>query len=342
MTRARNEVELEHALASAARIAGSAFGDSAVYLEKWIPGSRHVEVQIVGDGKGNVVHLYERECSLQRRHQKIIEESPSPALDEKKRAELLEAAVAIGRQARYRSAGTCEFLLGEDGNLFFLEVNARIQVEHPVTELVTGRDLVREQIYIARHEALSFSQKEVERRGAAVEARIYAEDAGEDFRPESGDLLRVVFPQAPWIRVDSGIEAGDVVPIHYDPLLAKIIACGSDRTQAWSRLAHALDGTVIHGPVTNLQFLRELVRDDEVRSGRFHTHTIEERILPSRKNAARNEEIFAIAAALTEKSARESGSAHRDEGSSAQGATPSGPFDSLAGWRHPGLERSAP
>jgi len=346
MSVARNERELESSLEQAARLAVSAFGDSAVYLEKWIEAPRHVEVQIAGDGRGNIVHLFERECSLQRRHQKVIEESPSPALDESKRRAITEAAVAIGEGARYRSAGTCEFLLAPDGSFYFLEVNARIQVEHAVTEMVTGRDLVREQIRIAMLEVLSFSQKDLVRRGAAIEARIYAEDPNADFLPQTGTFVRVDFPRDPWLRIDSGIEAGDEVSVHYDPLLAKVIAWGSDRGEAWKRLSGALDSTVLHGPVTNLQLLRDLLRDDELKEGRYSTRTLEDRILPQRKTKVPDRSLFAAAAALADRLGLDGGVERNGSGMGArapqQGRRVRGPFETLSRWRHPGLERPGP
>ena len=345
MSRAGNERELESSLEAAARLAAAAFGDADVYLEKWIQDPRHVEVQIFGDGNGSVVHLFERECSLQRRHQKVIEETPSPALSESTRRAMTEAAVAIGKSAGYRSAGTCEFLLAENGSFYFLEVNARIQVEHPVTEMVTGIDLVREQIRLAKHGALSFAQKDVTQRGAAVEARVYAEDPNAGFLPQAGLFVRVEFPRDPWLRVDSGIETGDEVSVHYDPLLAKVIAWGSDRAQAWGRLARALDSTVIHGPVTNLQFLRDLLRDDELKSGRYSTRTIEDRILPRGKTADSDPALFAAAAAVAEKLGIGKAVERNGSGRAAQGGAArkrGGPFDTLARWRHPGLEKPRP
>jgi acetyl/propionyl-CoA carboxylase alpha subunit len=341
MSRAHNDRELESSLEAAARLAAAAFGDAGVYLEKWIESPRHVEVQIFGDGNGNVVHLFERECSLQRRHQKVIEESPSPVLSEKTRRALTEAAVAIGKSAGYRSAGTCEFLLADNGSFYFLEVNARIQVEHPVTEMVTGKDLVREQLHLAANGVLSFSQDDVEHQGAAVEARIYAEDPNTGFLPQAGSFVRVDFPRDPWLRVDSGIEAGDEVSVHYDPLLAKVIAWGNDRQEAWRRLARSLDSTVIHGPVTNLQFLRDLLRDEELQSGRYSTRTIEDRILPLRSAAPKSSALFAAAAAIAEKlgagkTNERNGSGRAPDFKRSRGA---GPFITLGRWRHPGLEK---
>jgi acetyl/propionyl-CoA carboxylase alpha subunit len=343
MQRVTRREELDRALEGAERVARASFGSAEVYLEKAIVEPRHVEVQILGDGEGTVVHLFERECSLQRRHQKIIEESPSPALGAKAREALVKAAVAIGKAVGYRSAGTCEFLLDRDGSFWFLEVNARIQVEHPVTELVTGKDLVRAQLGIARGEGIGFAQEDVEAKGAAVEARIYAEDADHGFLPQAGRLLRVELPGGPWIRVDAGVGSGDAVPVHYDPMIAKVIAHGSDRASAWRRLARALDAAVVHGPVTNLDFLRHLARRDDVLAGRFHTESIETVILPERAKRAAGEtrDLLAVAAALADRfdlAADGTGpAAAGGAGSGTSARRAPGPFESLAGWRHPGL-----
>jgi 3-methylcrotonyl-CoA carboxylase alpha subunit len=342
MTRVDRPEDLDAALETAARVARSAFGDASVYVEKLIDRPRHVEVQILGDGEGNVVHFFERECSLQRRHQKIFEESPSPALDGPTRERLTAAAVAIAREVRYRSTGTCEFLLDPSGAFHFLEVNARIQVEHPVTELVTGRDLVQAQLDVAMTGTLPFSQSAIHCRGAAVEARVYAEDADAGFLPQSGRLLRVELPAGPWIRVDHGIAAGDVVTPHYDPLLAKILAQGADRAAAWHRLSRALEATVIHGPVTNLAFLRELAARSDVLAGDFHVASVEEKFMPERESRLTHggEDLLAAAAALAD---RFDLAADAANGGAAVTAGPvmhggaADPFDTLAGWRHPGL-----
>jgi acetyl-CoA/propionyl-CoA carboxylase biotin carboxyl carrier protein len=334
--------DLDGALAAAQRVAKASFGAADVYLEKAIERPRHVEVQILGDGEGEVVHLSERECSLQRRHQKVIEEAPSPALDEGARAALTAAAVAIGREVKYRSAGTCEFLLGPDGRFWFLEVNARIQVEHPVTELLTGRDLVAAQLRIAGGRGIGFSQEDVRPHGAAVEARVYAEDADAGFLPQAGRVLRAAFPSAPWIRVDAGVAAGDEVTSHYDPMVAKIIAWGPDRASAWRRLGVALEATVVHGPVTNLPFLRELAAHPKVLAGDFDTGSIERELLPER--AARNgdaaRDLMAAAAALADHFDLLGGPGNGAVRSGAPGvAAAADPFDALSGWRHSGLGR---
>jgi acetyl/propionyl-CoA carboxylase alpha subunit len=330
--------ELREAIGTAARLASSAFGDASVFLEKAILEARHVEVQIVGDGEGDVVHVLERECSLQRRHQKVFEESPSSAVTPETRRRLTDAAVAIGREVRYRSAGTCEFLLDADERFYFLEVNARIQVEHPVTELVTARDLLQAQLSVARGDGIGFAQSDVSARGVAVEARIYAEDPDAGFLPQAGDLWRVDLPNAPWLRVDSGVRAGDAISRHYDPMIAKVIAWGPDRVSAWTRLARALDATVVHGPVTNLDFLRELASRDDVVAGRYHTKSIEQTFLPERADrlAARGDDLLHVAVALADRFGLSAG---RDRAASTEPSSASepDPFRSLASWRHPGL-----
>jgi acetyl/propionyl-CoA carboxylase alpha subunit len=261
----RELAELEDALAAARREAKAAFGDDTIFCERYVERPRHVEIQLMADGAGRVVALGERECSIQRRHQKVLEEAPSPALGPELRRRMSEAAVAFATAIGYRSAGTAEFML--DGERFyFLELNGRIQVEHPVTELVTGTDLVAEQLAVAAGEPLSVDGAAAA--GHAVEARLYAEDP-RTFLPQTGRLARLELPAG--IRVDTGVEAGDEVGLAYDPLLAKLIAHGADRDEALDRLAEALDATVVDGVVTNLPFLRWLVRHPELRAGRTTT-----------------------------------------------------------------------
>jgi len=334
MTRVSGAGELDSALEAASRVAAGAFGDASVYLEKLVERPRHVEVQILGDGKGRVVHLGERECSLQRRHQKVFEESPSPAISETTRDALTKAAVAIGKAVKYRSAGTVEFLVDADGRFWFLEVNARIQVEHPVTELVTGRDLVRAQLEIARTGELPFAQRDVVASGAAVEARLYAEDPDSGFLPQAGRLLRAEMPSGPWIRVDGGVVTGDVVSTHYDPLLAKIVAYGPDRATAWRRLTRALESTVVHGPITNLDFLRELSARPEVVAGDYHTQSIEHDWLPERERrlASGAEDLLAVAAALADRFELAGGLEAPAAAGNGAARAPD-PFATLAGWR---------
>lgn len=251
MRRVDRAEDLEDAMAAAKREAESSFGDGALLTERYIEGARHIEVQIVGDAYGNLAHLFERECSVQRRHQKIIEESPAPNLAPELCEEMLEAALRIGREIGYSSLGTVEFLVAPSGVFYFLEVNTRIQVEHPVTEMILGMDLVRMQIEIAEGRALQ--TEELMPRGHAIEARLYAEDAEKGFVPSTGRILAWRAPQG--VRVESGIEVGAEIGIHYDPLLAKIIARGSTRLEAIRKLRSALDNIVVHGVITNREFL---------------------------------------------------------------------------------------
>ena len=260
----REAAELEEALAAARREAKAAFGDDRVFCERYVERPRHVEIQLLGDSQGTVVALGERECSVQRRHQKVLEESPSPALDPELRARMGEAAVAFARAIGYRSAGTAEFML-DDGAFWFLELNGRIQVEHPVTELVSGADLVAEQIRIAEGGPLRAEPRLV---GHAVEVRLYAEDP-QTFLPQTGRLERLRLPSS--VRVDAGVEEGDAVGTYYDPLIAKLIAHGSTRGDALDRLAAALAETEVGGVVTNLSFLRWLVAHPALRAGETTT-----------------------------------------------------------------------
>ncbi len=329
--------ELAEAVESAQRVAAAAFGDGTVYLEKCLERPRHVEVQVLGDGRGGAVHLFERECSLQRRHQKVIEESPSPAVDEALRARMTAAAVALARAVRYRGAGTVEFLLDRDGSFYFLEMNTRLQVEHPVTELVTGVDLVRQQVVVASEGALPFAQDQVRARGHAIEARVYAEDPAHEFLPQSGDIVRLRWPHGAFVRVDRGVEEGDRVTVHYDPLLAKIIAYGPDRATALQRLTGALDEARVHGVVTNLPFLRALLRDGAVRQGAFDTEWIGREFLAgfTALATAPAPELAVAAAALAEMLGLAQGAAPA-AGNGAPASAPD-PFATLGHWRHPGL-----
>ncbi|MBA3876879.1 MAG: hypothetical protein C0498_08070 [Anaerolinea sp.] len=271
---------LRDALASARREAAAAFGDPRLILERFAEGPRHVEVQVLFDRFGNGIHLGERDCSIQRRHQKILEETPSPAVTPRVRERLGAAALRLAGAVGYASAGTCEFLLTDGGEVFFLEMNTRLQVEHPVTELVTGRDLVADQLRIASGEPLGETQAEVDAGraagGHAVEVRLYAEDAENGFLPATGRVERLRWPSGPGIRVDSGIDEGDEVTGRFDPMLAKVIAHGADREEALDRLAAALDATVVLGLTTNLRFLRWLVREPLVRNGQARIDTLDQ------------------------------------------------------------------
>jgi len=273
MRRVEAENELEPSIREASSEAERAFHNGEVYIEKVIEHPRHVEIQIAGDRYGNVIHFGERECSVQRRHQKIIEECPSPFIAEhpELRAAMGDAALRIARQAGYFNLGTLEFLVDQCGNFYFLEVNTRLQVEHPVTELVTGHDLVQLQLRLAAGDGLPFSQEDIQWRGWAMECRVCAEDPENQFFPSPGKILQLREPAGPNIRVDSGVYAGWTVPLEYDSLLAKLIAWAPDRHTAIHRLLRALKEYAIAGVQTNLSFFRELLEDEDFRQGKIHT-----------------------------------------------------------------------
>ncbi len=280
MREVHGPAQLADALAAARREALGAFGDATLLVERLVTAPRHVEIQVLADHHGAVLHLGERECSLQRRHQKIVEEAPSPLLTPAQRARMGAAAVAVARAVAYRGVGTVEFVLGADrpDEFFFLEMNTRLQVEHPVTELVTGLDLVELQLRVAAGEPLALTQDEVVLRGHAVEARVYAEDPGTGFLPTGGRVLALREPSGPGVRVDSGIAAGVLVGADYDPLLAKVVARGADRAEALARLDAALAGTAVLGLGTNVAFLRALLADPDVRAGRLDTGLVGRRL----------------------------------------------------------------
>ena len=253
--RIAHDAEEFRALApQAASEAKAAFGDGGIYVEKVIERARHIEVQVLGDGRGRAVHVFERECSVQRRHQKVIEESPSPSLSPALRAEICAAAVRTAEAIDYRGAGTVEFILAPGGEFYFLEMNTRLQVEHPVTEMVTGTDLVRAQVLIAQGDGLCYTQDELQQRGWALEFRLYAEDPSRNFAPSIGRIEALTPPTGPGVRLDTGVYEGFDVPIHYDPMLAKLIVWGEDRAQAIARSKRALREFTLHGPVHNLPF----------------------------------------------------------------------------------------
>ena len=275
MAKVADATALAAALATATRRAQSAFGNGQVYVERYLEAPRHVEVQVFGDSKGTIVHLHERECSIQRRHQKLVEESPAPNLDARTKRGLTEAALAGARAIGYVNAGTLEFLVDAQGGFYFLEMNTRLQVEHPVTEEVTGFDLVAAQLRVAAGEPLPFTQDRIEPRGAAIEVRVYAEDP-KSFLPSPGTITRLTLPSGAGIRVESGVVEGSVVSVHYDPLLFKLIAHGSDRGQALERLTRALDACVVEGVKTTLPLLRTIAAHPEFRRGRVHTQMVEQ------------------------------------------------------------------
>jgi acetyl-CoA carboxylase biotin carboxylase subunit len=292
--------ELSAAFERARAEAEAFFGDATVYAEKLVERARHVEVQVVFDGRGEAVAVGERECSLQRRHQKVVEECPSPAVDARLRSALCEAAVAAARAVGYVSCGTVEFLLAPDGRFYFLEMNTRLQVEHPVTEEVYGVDLAREMIAIAIGEPLSFREADLSPRGHAIECRIYAEDAERGFAPSPGRIDWIGLPQGPGVRHDLGVEAGSVVSIDYDPMLGKLIVWGPGRRQAVERLARALSEYEIAGVQTTLPVFRGLVESPEFLEARFHTAWLDEWLARGGMgaNAAPADTEVALAAAV--------------------------------------------
>ncbi len=271
----RDPKDLKDAVEAAKREAGNAFGDDTVYLEKYIEDPRHVEIQVLADKNGNTVHLFERECSIQRRHQKIIEETPSVALTPELREMMGNAAVKVAKAANYYSAGTVEFLVDKNGYFYFLEMNTRIQVEHPVTEMTTGVDLVVEQIRIAAGESISPYVMEAKQRGHAIECRIYAEDADNNFFPSSGPLLYYEEPSGPGIRVDSGVMQGSVVGVEYDPILAKLIVHAPNRNLAINKMINALKDYKILGIKTSRKFMIDVLQHEEFRKGATYTNFIE-------------------------------------------------------------------
>jgi len=284
---AKDDKELKESIEMSRREAKSAFGDESVYIEKYLEKPRHIEFQVLRDKHGNVVHLCERECSIQRRHQKIIEETPSPVLTSQLREKMGDTAKKIITAAEYVNAGTVEFLMDQNKNFYFLEVNARVQVEHPITEMVTGIDIVKRQILIASGEKLDIKQGDVFQRGHAIEARIYAEDPDNNFLPSPGKILFVQEPQGPGIRVDSGIYSGWNVPAHYDPILSKLIVWSESRLDTIARTIQALNNYVILGIKTNIPFLKRIIETPQFSKGELHTHFIDENLsslLPKHEN----------------------------------------------------------
>ncbi len=277
---AHTDVSLAAALGTAQAEAEAGFGNSEVYLEKYIDEPRHVEIQILGDAHGNIIHLGERDCTLQRRHQKLVEESPSPVLDGELRKKIGEAAVAVAKSVNYQNAGTIEFLLDKNNNFYFMEMNTRVQVEHPVTEMVTGVDIIKEQLRVAFGEKLTYTQKNLELHGHAIECRINAEDYTKNFMPMPGKITSYHPPGGPGVRVDSHIYSEYVVPSQYDSLLAKLIVHAPTRDQAISRMLRALDEYIIEGIPTTIPFHQILLNRPEFRRGTFDTHFVE-RLLES-------------------------------------------------------------
>jgi acetyl-CoA carboxylase biotin carboxylase subunit len=289
------------AIDSAQREAEKAFGDPMVFLEKYVEHAHHVEFQVFGDMHGNIVHLFERDCSTQRRHQKIIEETPSPLLDDDLRQRMGEAAITAAQAVAYHNAGTIEFIVDpQTREFYFLEMNTRLQVEHPITEMITGLDLVKLQIKVALGERLPFTQDQLSARGHAIECRVYAEDAANGFLPAIGPVLLAKFPSLPGVRVDTGLESGDEVSIYYDPMIAKIIAYGADRTDAIRKMDTALRQTVILGVTTNTRFLRDVLAHPVFQRGEVTTNFIEREFAAWRSDTPAKLDLALIAAAFAD------------------------------------------
>jgi acetyl-CoA carboxylase biotin carboxylase subunit len=294
----RDPKDVPRALREAASEAGAAFGNSEVFVEKYVARPRHVEIQVFGDGRGRVVHLGERECSVQRRHQKLVEESPSTVVDDALRETMGATAVRIAKSVGYENAGTCEFLLDEDGKFYFLEVNSRLQVEHPVTEMVTGLDLVKMQLAVAAGEALPVKQDEIHRRGHAIEVRVCTEDPFSNFAPATGEVAAVRFPHGPFVRVDSDLVRRTPITVYYDSLVAKVVAWASTRAEAVDRMLRALRECKIVGVQTTIPFHLQLFQDKRFRAGKIHTKFVDEEFEFKDAKAEHHEEAAVLAAAI--------------------------------------------
>jgi len=326
--------DLNDACQAAAREAEGAFGDGTIYVEKFITQPRHVELQIFGDSHGNYVHLCERECSIQRRHQKIIEEAPSPMMTPQLRAEMGAAAVAAAAAVQYEGAGTVEFLLAQDGQFYFLEMNTRLQVEHPVTELATGTDLVRTQIRVAEGRPLPWTQADISTRGHAIECRIYAEDPEQDFRPSLGELLVVAEPSGPGIRVDSGVRQGDEVTMFYDPMIAKLCVHGDTRAAAIDRMVAALKSYAVLGVKTNIEYLIAIMQNPTFAQGELHTGFIAEQMSDWHSSREDDADLALAVTAVAEYSTSRRGMANSGESGSQEIPTP---WDTLGHFRLHGM-----
>lgn len=299
MRKISSESEFESGFAAAKREALNAFADDSVYIEKFIENPKHIEVQIIADKHKNYVHLFERECSVQRRHQKIIEESPSSFVDEIIRKKITNAAINAAKSCNYQNAGTIEFLMDKNKNFYFLEMNTRVQVEHPVTEMITGIDIVKEQISIANGNKLSFNQNDIKINGHALECRIYAEDPENNFLPSSGKLIEYKESAGPGVRVDSGFYRGSEIPVFYDPLIAKLICWTGERKETISRMKRALLEFHIGGIINNIDFLVSIIESDKFKKGNYNINFIEEEFSNLfDKNDSEKETAATIAAAL--------------------------------------------
>ena len=327
------EAQLRDGLQAARQEAQSAFGDPHVLLEKYFTEIHHVEVQVLGDRHGNLLHLYERECSIQRRHQKIIEESPSPVVGENEalREAITAAAVRLARAAGYTSAGTVEFIVDGAGGFYFLEMNTRLQVEHPVTESVTGVDLVTWQLRVAAGEPLPFVQADIPRRGHAIESRVYAEDPATGFLPSIGEIAHYARPSGPGVRVDDGVESGSAVSPYYDPMLAKVITWGQDRAEAIRKMDRALRETIVLGVATNIGYLRDILAVPAFLAGRTSTNFLTEHMAGWRPPVGASEEEWVAAAVYEVLGATAD---HRPP--TADGQQVFDPWEAARGWRNVG------
>lgn len=283
--------DFEEQMKLAVSEATSAFGDGSVFIEKYVAGPRHIEIQVLADNHGNIVYLFERECSIQRRHQKVVEEAPSSVLTPEIREQMGKCAVDVARACDYTGVGTVEFLLDENKNFYFLEMNTRLQVEHPVSEMITGIDLVKEQIKVARGEKLSFGQSDLKIHGHSMEVRVYAEDPKNNFLPDIGKLITYRRPQGTGVRVDDGFEEGMDIPIYYDPMIAKLVTWGKDREEAIKRMIRAIDEYEISGVQTTLSFCRFVLEHEAFTSGNFDTHFIKKYFSPEMLDSQNQEEM---------------------------------------------------
>ncbi|MET3500209.1 acetyl-CoA carboxylase biotin carboxylase subunit [Mucilaginibacter sp. SG538B] len=287
--------DFEEQMQLAVSEATSAFGDGSVFIERYVSSPKHIEIQVLGDTHGNIVHLFERDCSVQRRHQKVVEEAPSAILTPEIREKMGRCAVDVARSVNYTGAGTVEFIMDEGLNFYFLEMNTRLQVEHPVTELITGIDLVKEQIKIARGGAISFKQEDLKIHGHAVELRVYAEDPANNFLPDIGTLQTYITPKGPGVRVDDGFEQGMEIPIYYDPMIAKLITFADTRAEAIERMIRAIDEYQITGITTTLGFGRFVMQHEAFTSGNFDTHFVKKYFSPEVLRESREDEAIVAA-----------------------------------------------
>ena len=294
-----NEAEFDAQMDRAVSEAQAAFGDGSVFIEKYITSPKHIEIQILGDHHGNIIHLFERECSIQRRHQKVVEEAPSISVTPEIREEMGRCAMDVARSCSYYGAGTVEFIMDEDRNFYFLEMNTRLQVEHPVTEMITGVDLVKEMITIAEGQPLAISQNDLQIRGHAVEIRVYAEDAANHFLPDIGTLHTYVKPDGNGVRVDDGFEQGMTIPIYYDPMIAKLITYGEDRATAIRKMTRAIDEYQISGVQTTLPFCRFVMQHEAFANGSFDTNFVSRYFQPDVLSANTDPEATGLAALIS-------------------------------------------